>query len=99
MLEMDSSLTDALRADDAVAFARNAQKQEGFEPLVHCALRFAIEGVTSLAEVMSLSGQEEEFWEFTQVEHALDTHELQEKLAEQAKPFEMLGDSNADARH
>ncbi len=99
MLEMDNALTEALRADDAVAFARSAAKQEGFEPLVHCALRYAIEGVTSLSEVMTLSGQEEEFWEFTEIAHAPDTHELHEKLAEQAKPYEMLGDSNTDARH
>ncbi len=63
LLEIEGELADALRDNDSGLFARLAQQQEGFRPLVSCALELAVNGVTSLAEVMALSGQEEELWE------------------------------------
>ncbi len=54
-LEMTSDLMDALRANDTRAFAELAEKQAGYKPLVHCALDHAIQGNTSLEEVMRLS--------------------------------------------
>ena len=63
LLEIEGELADALRDNDSGLFARLAQQQDGFRPLVSCALELAVNGVTSLAEVMALSGQEEELWE------------------------------------
>ncbi len=54
-LEMTSDLMDALRANDTTTFAELAEKQPGYKPLVHCALDHAIQGNTSLEEVMKLS--------------------------------------------
>lgn len=54
-LEMDSQLIDALRRDDAQKFAQNVREREGHRTLLQCALDYAIEGVTSLDEVMRLS--------------------------------------------
>ncbi len=63
LLEIDGSLADALRANDTGSFSRLAQAQDGFRPLVACALELAVQGMTSIAEVMALSGQEEELWD------------------------------------
>ncbi|NOX49947.1 MAG: Flp pilus assembly complex ATPase component [Gammaproteobacteria bacterium] len=62
LLEIDADLADALRADDTALFSKQAQQQAGFESLVHCALRHAQNGTTSLDEVIALSGHEEELW-------------------------------------
>jgi MSHA biogenesis protein MshE len=56
LLEIDYSLADALRRNDPAAFEHAARKQEGYRPLVHNALDYAREGVTTLAEAMRLSG-------------------------------------------
>lgn len=60
LLEMDDKLTDALRRNDSAAFARAAQEREAFRPLLQCALDYAIQGVTSLDEVIRLAGGVEE---------------------------------------
>ena len=60
LLEIDGGLADALRADDTAQFAKLAQQQHDFRPLVSYAMDLAIAGKTSLAEVIGLSGQEEE---------------------------------------
>ncbi|MEQ8691060.1 MAG: GspE/PulE family protein [Pseudomonadales bacterium] len=86
LLEMSSALADALRRNDSEAFARLAVQQEGFTTLVEQALATALAGVTSLAEVMSLSGHVEEVDEQTpeQLEDVLvakhTKFELQEDL-------------------
>ncbi|MDH3645804.1 MAG: GspE/PulE family protein [Gammaproteobacteria bacterium] len=55
MLEMDGNLTEALRTDpDSFVSAANASPN--FKPLVHCALDYAKQGVTSLDEVIRVSG-------------------------------------------
>ncbi|MEM7096769.1 MAG: ATPase, T2SS/T4P/T4SS family [Pseudomonadota bacterium] len=61
LLEVTAELADALRQDDAATFADRAMAQEGFQTLVHAAMACAQEGVTTLDEVMALSGQEEDF--------------------------------------
>jgi MSHA biogenesis protein MshE len=60
LLELNEDLANALRADDAMAFAQLAKKQAGYRPLVLSALDYAIEGKTALSEVLALSGQVED---------------------------------------
>jgi len=56
LLEMDESLTDALRRMDTAAFASLARSHKGYRPLLDCALDYAREGITSLDEVIRLAG-------------------------------------------
>jgi MSHA biogenesis protein MshE len=59
LLEIDYTLADALRRNDPSAFENAARAQRGYRPLVHNALEFARQGITSLAEAMRLSGMVE----------------------------------------
>ena len=59
LLEIDYPLADALRRNDPAAFENAARAQRGYRPLVHNALEFARQGITSLAEAMRLSGMVE----------------------------------------
>ena len=63
LLEIKRELADALRQGDPAAFESAARAQPGFKSLVQSALELAVEGVTSLSEVMSLSSEEEEIWQ------------------------------------
>jgi len=56
ILEMDSELTDAIRRADLSAFLAAASKKRSYVPLVHCALEYAMEGTTSIEEVIRISG-------------------------------------------
>jgi MSHA biogenesis protein MshE len=56
LLEMDSDLTDALRRDDLAGFTELAEKKESYVPLVECALDYAVEGITSIDEVIRVAG-------------------------------------------
>jgi MSHA biogenesis protein MshE len=56
LLELDATLIDALRRDDLQEFERQAQKRPDYRPLVMCALDYAEQGTTSLAEVIRLAG-------------------------------------------
>ena len=79
LLEIDSGMADALRANDTALFSELARAQPKFETLVNCALQYAIAGQTSLAEVLALSGHEEELWEKQEqesLEHALNKAQL-----------------------
>ncbi len=60
LLEIRADLADALRYGNTSDFSRLARQQDGFRPLVASALDLAVAGETSLAEVINLSGQEEE---------------------------------------
>ncbi len=60
LLEVNEALANMLRTEDAGGFFRVAQSQTGYKPLVLNALDLAIEGKTTLAEVLSLSGQVED---------------------------------------
>lgn len=55
LLELDLPMMDALRRGDAEGFARAARKGQGYRPLIHVALDYAVQGVTSLDEVLRLA--------------------------------------------
>ncbi|ORT52017.1 MSHA biogenesis protein MshE [Vibrio sp. qd031] len=54
LLELDNALMDALRANDAVGFARTARATSHYKPLLTSAMELAVRGVVSLEEVMAL---------------------------------------------
>jgi MSHA biogenesis protein MshE len=56
LLVMEDELAEALRRNDAQAFQRAAQAQPGYRPLVLNALDYACQGITTIGEVMRLSG-------------------------------------------
>ncbi len=60
-LEIDQPLADALRDDDSLLFSQIARERDDFRPLVACALDYAQAGVTSLDEVIRLSGDVEAY--------------------------------------
>jgi MSHA biogenesis protein MshE len=60
LLQIDDSLADALRRSDSAGFVQMAQRQAGFKPLAMAALDYACQGLTSMEEVMRVSGQVEE---------------------------------------
>ncbi|MBF0181181.1 MAG: type II/IV secretion system protein [Magnetococcales bacterium] len=54
LLEMKGALGDALRNNDTNGFMRQAEFQPGFVPLHLAALHYALQGITTLEEVMRL---------------------------------------------
>ncbi len=60
LLEINFELADALRRDDSAAFASIAKALPGFTSLSDSALTLALEGVTSMDEVLRVSGQLDE---------------------------------------
>ena len=54
LLELDESMTDAVRRSDLKEFERLAAANEQFTPLVEAGLSYASEGVTSVAEIMRI---------------------------------------------
>jgi len=56
ILEMDGELTDAVRREDLSGFLDAVSHKQDYVPLVHCALDYAREGITSLDEVIRISG-------------------------------------------
>ncbi|PLX83706.1 MAG: MSHA biogenesis protein MshE [Desulfuromonas sp.] len=60
LLEMNFELADALRRNDSSDFAELAQQQKGFSSLAQETLLLAQSGVTSIEEVMRISGQIDE---------------------------------------
>lgn len=73
LLEIDETLADALRRNDASEFARAAQQQQGYQTLGACALEYARQGITSLEEVMRITGQIEETPEIQGIPAQADT--------------------------
>jgi MSHA biogenesis protein MshE len=59
-LEMDEDLADALRREDASAFARFARQSRGFRSFAEHALEYALQGITSIEEVIRVAGTIEE---------------------------------------
>ncbi|MBL4826888.1 MAG: type II/IV secretion system protein, partial [Spongiibacteraceae bacterium] len=57
LLEIETTMADALRSADPIAFAKAARAQPGFKPLTHCTLEYARQGVTSVEEVLRVSEQ------------------------------------------
>jgi MSHA biogenesis protein MshE len=60
LLRIDTPLADALRNDDSAGFIRIALNQRGFKPLPMAAFEYARQGITSMDEVLRLSGQIDE---------------------------------------
>jgi len=60
LLEIDSTMADALRKNDSSLFSKMALAQPGFQPLVHSALSHALQGETTLDEVFRVAGEIEE---------------------------------------
>ncbi len=57
LLEIDSTMVDALRKNDTALFSEMALAQPGFKPLVHSALSYALKGDTTLDEVFRIAGE------------------------------------------
>lgn len=57
MLELNESMAEALRVNDINGFTRAANAVPNFVTLSEAALSYAIEGMTTLDEVMSISAQ------------------------------------------
>lgn len=56
LLEMRAETLDALRRNDSVAFTLAAKNTPSFVPFTQCALDFVRQGVTSLDEVIRITG-------------------------------------------
>jgi MSHA biogenesis protein MshE len=76
LLYIDTELGDALRSDDALLFARRARQQKGFRTLSQLALDYASQGITTVEEVIRISGDIEEF----------DNSDLQQATATSSPP-------------
>lgn len=57
MLELNAELAEALRTSDFNGFTLAANKNPTFKPLSESALDYAIQGLTSLEEVMAITAQ------------------------------------------
>ncbi len=66
-LEFDEQLTDALRRSDASAFSRLAKLSAGFKSFAQHALEYALQGKTSLEEVIRVAGAIDELPDTTAV--------------------------------
>jgi MSHA biogenesis protein MshE len=83
MLELDRALADAIRRNDSLGFSEAARRRRGYIPLTHAALQLAGQGVTSLAEAISVtSGLDEQ-------------EELVEPLLAEALAAETLSQSSS----
>jgi MSHA biogenesis protein MshE len=60
LLELDGTLADHLRRQDYAAFERAAAAQDGFRPLAQSGLDFVMQGVTTIGEVIRVSGNLED---------------------------------------
>ncbi len=56
-LELDDELADALRLEDSVLFTKLARNNPGYQPFAMNALEYALQGVTTLEEVLRVSNQ------------------------------------------
>ena len=55
LLEIDDSLAEALRTNDTNEFTKCARSQEKFRSFIMCALDYAMQGITTLDEVLRIS--------------------------------------------
>jgi MSHA biogenesis protein MshE len=60
LLELDGTLADHLRRQDYTSFERAATEQEGFRPLAQSGMDFAMQGVTTIGEVIRVAGSLED---------------------------------------
>ncbi|MCW8893771.1 MAG: ATPase, T2SS/T4P/T4SS family, partial [Deltaproteobacteria bacterium] len=83
LLEINFALADALRRNDSASFASIAQNLPSFVSLADSALVLALDGVTSMEEVLRVSGQIEETLQLaTSGSKAVGTAEHTSSLAE-----------------
>jgi MSHA biogenesis protein MshE len=59
-LEIDDELADDLRREDSAAFAKHAKASPSFRPFSKHAMEYATQGITSLEEVVRVTGMIEE---------------------------------------
>ncbi|MDZ7661476.1 GspE/PulE family protein [Thiohalophilus sp.] len=59
-LEIDDDLANALRREDSEAFTRQAKRSDTFRPFARHALDYALQGITSLEEVVRVTGTVDE---------------------------------------
>ncbi|MBS1211816.1 MAG: biosis protein MshE, partial [Proteobacteria bacterium] len=57
LLETTPPMLDALRRNDSAAFTAAASAAEGFRPFSLCAFDYAVQGITSVAEVIRIAGE------------------------------------------
>ncbi len=67
MLVLTEALSDALRRANTSDFVKIAKQTPGYQPLVVSALKFAMEGVTSLDEVLRVAEQIDESNDYIEV--------------------------------
>ena len=67
ILVMNEALADALRRSNASDFVKVAKQSPGYKPLVVGALEFAVQGITSLEEVLRVAEQIDESSDFMDV--------------------------------
>ena len=83
ILELDRGLADAIRRNDSLGFSQAARLRRGYVPLTQAALQLAGQGVTSLAEAISVTS-------------GLDEHdEVVEPLLEEALVAEARAHSSS----
>lgn len=56
LLEIDARLTDNIRREDLDGFLSVCAAKESYVPLSHCALEYAMSGITSLEEAVRIGG-------------------------------------------
>ena len=61
LLELDEAMTDALRQNDTSAFAHAAKENRHFRSLTENALDYALQGVTTMEEVLRVTGEDEDY--------------------------------------
>jgi MSHA biogenesis protein MshE len=60
LLEINGAMADALRDNSVRKFNEAANAQENYRPLSHAALDFALEGITTVDEVLRVSAEVED---------------------------------------
>ena len=60
LLEIDNAMADALRENSVKHFNEAAHASKGYHPLSYSALEFALQGITTLEEVVRVSAQVED---------------------------------------
>ncbi len=69
-LEITDELADDLRREDSAAFARHARASSDFRPFSRHALDYAAQGITSLEEVIRITGMIDDDIELTEIDPA-----------------------------
>ena len=60
ILEIDNKMADALRDGDVLGFNTAAHEHSNYQPLSHGALNYALQGITTMDEVMRVTAEVEE---------------------------------------